>query len=159
VCGWPSPSVSTSATFACQSERAAARKLQNEKTVRALYDARARRDWAEVRTLLNDDVVWHEPGEEDYSGDHVGGDSVTAYVEKLVEITEGTFQLEPREFLVTRDHVAARIEWWATRGGTRSEGNEIAVYRLSNGRVAEAWFYVDGHDPGAVSEVFSFGQA
>ena len=43
-----------------------------ERVVRELYEARARRDWSAVRPLLAEDVVWHEPGDEDYSGDYRG---------------------------------------------------------------------------------------
>ena len=49
-----------------------------ERAIRELYDARARRDWVAVGAVLAEDVVWHEPGEEDYSGDHRGRDAVLA---------------------------------------------------------------------------------
>jgi ketosteroid isomerase-like protein len=127
-----------------------------EQAVRELYDARARRDWNAVRALLADEIVWHEPGEEDYSGDYHGPNEVVALLEKLVAITEGTFQLVPEAFVNSEEHSAALIRWWAERGERRSEGNEIAVYRFRDGKVAEVWFHVDGHDPEAVSAVFTF---
>jgi ketosteroid isomerase-like protein len=36
--------------------------------VTSLYDARARGDVQAVRTLLDPDVVWREPGDASYSG-------------------------------------------------------------------------------------------
>jgi len=45
---------------------------ERERLIRDFYAARARRDWAAAHGLLADDVVWHESGREDYSGDHGG---------------------------------------------------------------------------------------
>ena len=129
---------------------------RNEQAIRDLYAARARRDWAAVRSLLADEVGYHEPGEEDHSGDHRGGDEVVALLEKLVAVSEGTFQLEPEAFLNLREHSAVLVRWWAEREGRRSDGCEIAVYRLSDGKIAEVWFYNEPSDPVAFSAVFAF---
>jgi ketosteroid isomerase-like protein len=48
----------------------------SERAIRDLYDARARRDWGAVHALLADEVGWHEPCEEDHSGDFRGRDDV-----------------------------------------------------------------------------------
>jgi ketosteroid isomerase-like protein len=127
-----------------------------ECAIRELYYARARRDWDAARLLLADEVGWHEPGEEDHSGDYRGRDEVVALLEKLVEVTEGTFQLEPGAFLNSVEYSAAFVQWSAERAGRRSEGNEIAVYRFRDGKIAEVWFYVDDFDPDAFSVVFQY---
>ncbi len=128
----------------------------NERVVRELYDARARRDWDAVRALLGDEVVWHEPGDEDYSGDHRGREAVVGLLEKLVAVTGGTFVLAPEAFLSSAEHSAVLVRWWAEREGRRSEGNEIGVYRLRDGQIVEAWFHPDGYDPDALSAVFAY---
>jgi ketosteroid isomerase-like protein len=127
-----------------------------ERAIRELYEARARRDWDAVRVLFADEIGWHEPGEEDHSGDHRGREEVVALLQKLVGVTGGTFQLEPETFLNSVDHSAVLVRWSAEREGMRSEGNEIAVYRFSDGKIAQVWFYVDGYDPEAFSAVFAF---
>jgi uncharacterized protein len=129
---------------------------EKEQAIRELYDARARRDWSAVRALLAEDIVWHEPGEEDYSGDYRGRDEVSALLERLVAVTEGTFQLVPEAFLNTAEHSAVLVRWWAERQGRRSEGNEIAVYRFRDGEIAEVWFHPDGYEPEALSAVFAY---
>jgi ketosteroid isomerase-like protein len=128
----------------------------NERVIRELYDARARRDWDAVRSLFTHDVVWHEPGEEDYSGDHRGRDAVVGLLQKLVTVTGGTFELVPEAFLNSVEHSAVLVRWWAERDGRRSEGNEIAVYRLRDGEIAEAWFHPDGYDADVLSAVFAY---
>jgi ketosteroid isomerase-like protein len=129
----------------------------NERIVRDFYAARARRDWDAVRELLAEKVVWRETdGSPDYSGDHHDGDHVAELLAKFVEITDGTFELEPREFVSTADHVAASVRWRADRGGVHVEGNDLAVFRIVDRRIAEAWFFQDGYDPQALEQVFSF---
>jgi ketosteroid isomerase-like protein len=128
----------------------------NERVIRALYEARARRDWEAVRALLADDVVWHEPGDEDYSGDYSGREAVLALLQKLVAVTDGSFQLVPEAFVNAVEHSGVLVRWWAEREGRRSDGNEIAVFRLRDGRIAEAWFHPDGYEPDALSAVFAY---
>jgi ketosteroid isomerase-like protein len=128
----------------------------NERVVRDLYDARARRDWEAVRVLVADDIVWHEPGDEDYSGDYRGREAVVGLLKKLLAVTGGTFELVPEAFLTTVEHTAVLVRWSAEREGRRSEGNEIAVYRLRDREIAEAWFHPDGYDPDALSAVFAY---
>ena len=127
-----------------------------ERIIRELYDARSRRDWDVVGSLLADTVGWHEPGEEDHSGSFRGRREVVALLEKLVDVTEGTFQLVPEGFLNLGEHSAVAVSWWAERAGRRSEGREIAVYRIEDGKVAEVWFYNEPSDAEALSAVFAF---
>ena len=75
---------------------------------------------------------------------------------KLVDVTEGSFALEPIGFIVTAEHVATNARWRAEREGIHVEGNDLAVFRIAMGRIVEAWFFPDGYDPQALSKVFSF---
>jgi ketosteroid isomerase-like protein len=127
-----------------------------EQTIREFYDARARRDWEAVGVLLADEVGYHEPGDEDHSGDFRGRDDVVELLKKLVEVTEGTFQLEPTGFLHLEDHSAVLVRWCAARQGRRSEGRELAVFRLEHDKIAEVWFYNEPTEASDFSAVFSF---
>jgi ketosteroid isomerase-like protein len=129
-----------------------------EELLRGFYAARARRDWAAVRAMLAEDVAWHELGpEQDYSGDHRGREQVVALLEKLVDVTDGSFVLEPTDAIVTAEHVAASVRWHAERGGRQVAGYDLAVFRVAaDGKIAEAWFFPDGFDLDELSEVFSF---
>jgi ketosteroid isomerase-like protein len=47
-----------------------------EQVIRSLAAARRRGDFDEVKSLLADDIVWHELGDAAYSGDHRRADEV-----------------------------------------------------------------------------------
>jgi uncharacterized protein len=127
-----------------------------EEAIRALYAARAERTHERVRPLLAEDVLWHEPGDEDYSGEYHGPNEVIGLLDQLLGVTQGTFVLEPVEFMATDDHLAVKIRWSARRGDRQVEGNELAVYRFRDGHIAEVWFHPDGYDPEALRDVFSY---
>jgi ketosteroid isomerase-like protein len=128
-----------------------------EELIRTFYEARSRRDWRAVRDILAADVTWHELGpEQDYSGVHRGRDRVTSLLERLVDVTEGSFSLEPLNAITTADHVATNVRWHAERGGRRVDGNDLAVFRIADGKIAEAWFFPDGFDAEALTHVFAF---
>jgi ketosteroid isomerase-like protein len=125
----------------------------NERAIRDLYHARAQRDWDAVEAMLAEDIVWHEQSEEDYSGDYRGRREVVELLQKLVAVTGGAFQLVPEAFLNSVEHSAVLVRWSTERTGTGSEGQEIVVYRLRAGDIAEAWFHPDGCEPEALSAV------
>ena len=127
----------------------------NSAVVRRLYTARAAGDFDEVARLLSDDIIWHEPGAFDYSGDYVGKDAVLGLLRALAEATSGTFKLTPGAVLTTREYAVTIIHWSAERGDRRAEGDEVAVYRLSDGRVAEAWFFPEIKDAAEHDAVFT----
>ncbi|MFI0411141.1 nuclear transport factor 2 family protein [Actinomadura sp. 3N508] len=129
--------------------------MANDDIVRAFYTARGTNDTKALRALLTPDVRWHEPGDEDYSGTHEGRETVLKLLEDLHQATNGTFTLKPTGFLTTDEHVVAKIRWSASRGETHVAGNEIAIYRITEGKIAEAWFHVDGYDPEALTTVFA----
>ena len=119
----------------------------NAGLVRRLYEARDRRDLEAVRSMLADDVLWHEP---DVGGEHTGDlrgpDAVLAMIREAGELTGGTFELRPREVVANGEHAVALVDWSATRDGERLEGKEVAVYRVRDGRVVEASFHQDDMD-------------
>jgi uncharacterized protein len=127
---------------------------QKEEVIRAFYAARARHDHEALRPLVTDDVVFHEPGAESYSGDYAGPDALIDHFDRLLEQTEGTFTLEPTDVIETKDYAAARISWFAERAGVRSEGLELAIFRFRDGEIAEVSFFQDAYDLDALREVF-----
>ncbi|WP_171064109.1 nuclear transport factor 2 family protein [Actinomadura soli] len=129
--------------------------MAHDDVIRSFYTARSNGDTHTLRDLLALDVRWHEPGDEDYSGTHQGRETVLTLLDDLQRATNGTFTLAPTGFLTTHEHVVAKIRWSASRGETHVAGNEIAIYRITEGKIAEAWFHVDGYDPEALSEVFT----
>jgi ketosteroid isomerase-like protein len=117
---------------------------ENARLVRELYEARARHDFEAIRSILADEVVWHEPdlGTE-HTGDLHGAEAVLEMIREARSLTNGTFVLTPRGIVANGEHAVAMVDWSATREGKSVEGKEVAVYRIRDGRVAKVSFHQD----------------
>jgi ketosteroid isomerase-like protein len=122
----------------------------NEQIVRDLYDAREAGDLERVSELLAPDVEWHEPYE--FLGDIHGREHVIETLREAVEATHGTFHIDLHDVLANDDHAVALVHWVAQRDGRDMQGQEIAVYHITDGVVTEVWF--TANDPNAVTEFF-----
>lgn len=116
----------------------------NEELVLSLYEARERGDLAAVRSMLADGVVWIEPDlDNPHTGDLRSVDAVLGMIREAQRITNGTFRLVPRQIVPHGEQVVAFIDWSAERDGGRIEGKEVAVYRVRDDEIVEAFFHVD----------------
>ena len=124
--------------------RGGSEEQPNAALVRRLYEARERNDEGTIRSVLSEDVVWHEP---DVGGEHTGDlrgpDAVLDMIRSARERTGATFGLRPREIVANGEHAVALVDWSAERDGETLEGKEVAVYRVRNGKVVEVHFHQD----------------
>ena len=119
----------------------------NEDLIRGLYQARERGDLEAARSMIADDVVWREPDlDNPNTGDLHGPDMVLGMIREVQRITNGTFRLVPSNVVEHGSQVVAFIDWSAGRDGKIIEGKEVAIYRVRDGKIAEAFFYVDDPD-------------
>ena len=116
----------------------------DSQVIRGLYEARRGGDLESVRAVLDENVIWHEPDlNNPHTGDLHGPDAVLGMIQEAQRLTDGTFQLVPREVVAHGEHAIALIEWSAERDGERIEGKEVAVYRVRGGKIVEASFHLD----------------
>ncbi len=115
--------------------------------IRNLYEARDRNDEDAIRSVLSEDVVWHEP---DVGGEHTGDlrgpDAVLAMSWDARGRTGGTFKLRPQEIVANGEHAVVLVDWSAERDGETLKGKEVAVYRVRNGKIVEVHFHQDDGD-------------
>ena len=126
----------------------------NAKLIRELYDARARDDVDTIRSILADDIVWHDPGNNPpFTGDLQGVDAVLRMIDKAKELTDRTFRLWLHAVVANDEHAVALVNWSAERGGKTISGREVGVYHVRDGKVAEVWFHPA--DPKALEEFWA----
>ena len=119
----------------------------NVATARAVQEAFASGDIAQLDALIADDVVWHEIGRaEPRHGKEAlrasgpgGGD---------YEITGVT-----HDILASDDHAIALVEATATRAGKTLTYRTAEIYHLKDGKITERWAFSD--DTGAITAFFA----
>jgi quercetin dioxygenase-like cupin family protein/ketosteroid isomerase-like protein len=126
----------------CRSPGADRRVTDPSRLVRDFYEARASTDRAAVIALLAEDVAWHDPYPPPHGGNLHGRTAVLREVfDAAGELTGGSGHLWLVGQLALGELVLALVGWSSTFRGRTMESRELAVYRLADGSIAEAWFY------------------
>ena len=110
------------------------------------FDALAAGDLATVMGLLNDDVVWHQPGANRFSGTHTGPADVQALIGGRMQVSGGTFQLAVTgTLMVNGDTVAVPVHFRGRRDDHELDMGGIDLLTVSDGTiVAVHLFSADG---------------
>jgi uncharacterized protein len=136
-------------------ERRAAMSAQsNAEAMRKGYDAFSRGDMDMLRNeLFSPDIVWHQGGRNQTSGDYRGPDEVISLFGKLFQLTDGTFHVEVHDLLASDEHVVVLAQLRAQRAGKSVQhGDYSHVCHFRDGKLSEAWI-VDV-DPYELDEFF-----
>jgi ketosteroid isomerase-like protein len=106
------------------------------------FDALESGDFVTVAAQFADDVVWHQPGGNQFSGVHRGSEAVGAMIGGMMSVSEGTFALKrSAPLMVNGDVVAAPVHWTGKRSGAEMDGTGIDVMRVDGGKVVEVWLF------------------
>lgn len=119
----------------------------------AYFDALGSGDVPTAMALLSPQVVWHQPGENQFSGDHAGIDGVGALLGGMMKASEGSFQLAVSgPAMANGELVAVPVRFSGERPGasmdmagvdllTIRDGKIIAVHLFSEDGAAEDAFW------------------
>lgn len=123
---------------------------QNLELLRTGYEAFARGDLEAIRRTWHPDVVWHAQRLGQLSGDHIGWDGFMAFIGQTMQLTGGTYRIEVKDVLASATGAAASVRSTAQRpDGRRLDSNQVHLFRVSDGKVAEAWQFIDSADADA----------
>jgi ketosteroid isomerase-like protein len=107
--------------------------------VREAYDAFAKGDLAALDEVFAEDVRWHLPGRNQFSGTYAGPPAVYDMFGRLMAATEGSFRIEVRTVLADDDHVLSLVDVSARSGERSFAVTDVHVCRMRGGRIAEFW--------------------
>ncbi|SDK34285.1 nuclear transport factor 2 family protein [Nonomuraea jiangxiensis] len=117
------------------------------------YDALAKGDMDVLRNLLTEDVVFHVPGRGPMARDYRGKEEVLGYLSQLAQATTSTLRLEPQDYLVGSDRVAAILSIHGERDGRTLDDHGLQLFVLSDGKISERSSFP--YDPYSVDEFFA----
>jgi uncharacterized protein len=107
--------------------------------IRDGYAAFAKGDLAVLSDLFAEDLLWHDAGRNQLSGEYRGREAVFEFFGKLMEVTEGSFRADLHAVLADDEHAVALVVLTASRGGRSMEVNEAHVFHMRDGKVVEFW--------------------
>jgi ketosteroid isomerase-like protein len=115
----------------------------NEQLLRQGYKAFADGDLDTVRSLLADDIVWHNGGANQLAGEYTGPEEVVDLFGQLMEVTGGTFRLDVHDILANDTHGIVLVTVHAERDGRRLDMNEVHIWHLEQGHAEEFWSFAE----------------
>ena len=110
----------------------------NAVLVRAAWRAVARSDRETLKQLCADGIVWHATTRAPWTGDHQGLDAVLDYLGRVGEAADD-LKGDLIDLLVSEERAATVMQISARRGDRQLEVGYVILYRLAEGKIAEAW--------------------
>ncbi|MFF5978858.1 nuclear transport factor 2 family protein [Streptomyces olindensis] len=109
---------------------------------RTYFQAVQTGDMATLGELLDEAIVWHQPGANQFSGEHKGQGAVFQMLGGMMEASQGTFAIDKIHSLMGNgDLVAATIHFTGRRGDTSMAMDGVDLLRLRNGKITEMWLF------------------
>jgi ketosteroid isomerase-like protein len=122
----------------------------NATAYRSTADAFRAGDVAALRSLIDEDVVWHVPGRHAMAGEIRGLDDLIAWLSQLRGLG---FTLREHDVFASDEHVCALSYMGARRPGVDIEVRVTSVFHYRAGRQLERWLYPE--DMAAWEAIFS----
>ena len=95
---------------------------------------------AALAATLSADVVWHQPGANQMSGDHVGPDAILAHLGSMMGVSASTFSLETESATESGNLVVLTVRFSAQReGAVDLDQHGVDVFRVEGDKIAEVW--------------------
>ena len=100
--------------------------------------------------ILAENFVWHffNPRLPDLQGDYVGRTGLQDFFEKMGNLTEGSFKVNPVSITTVGDElVVVHVKDTMVLEGTPMEIDAVVVWRIVDGKIVEAWDIPAVHHP------------
>ena len=116
--------------------------MTNLEIARAYVTAVQQGDQATLGELLSPGIIWHQPGNNRFSGTHTGIAAVGGLLGRMMEVSKGSFAITAaNRFMANGDLVAMEIEFSGERDGVTLSQPGIDLLRFSEGRIVEVWLF------------------
>ena len=104
-------------------------------------------DMATLGSIISPDVVWHQPGSNQFSGVHRGMAEVGPMLGRMAEVSNGTFTISKAEhFMANGDWVAITIEFSGKANGIEMSQPGVDLIRIAGGKIVEVRLFSSNQD-------------
>jgi uncharacterized protein len=120
---------------------------EDAELVRRGFEAFIAGDMEWMNEHLDENIVWHVPGNNQFSGAHRGRDAVLAFFANSVAVALPEFDIH--DIVASEDHVVAllNVNWKRNDTGATFQGQAVTVFHVANGQALETWT-MNGNQPG-----------
>jgi ketosteroid isomerase-like protein len=95
-------------------------------------------DQATLGSIISPDVIWHQPGNNQFSGTHRGMAAVGPLLGRMMEVSKGTFAItRAGHYMANGDWVAITIEFAGEANGIKLQQPGVDLVRIDAGKIVE----------------------
>ena len=95
-------------------------------------------DQATLGRVISPDVVWHQPGNNQFSGTHRGMAAVGQMLGQMMAVSQGTFAITRADhYMANGDWVAVSIEFAGERDGLTLQQAGVDLLHIVDGKIVE----------------------
>ena len=95
-------------------------------------------DQAALGSIISHYVIWHQPGNNLFSGTHRGMAAVGPMLGKMMEVSKGTFAITRADHCMANgDWVAITMEFAGEANGIQLKQSGVDLLRIEGGKIAE----------------------
>ena len=95
-------------------------------------------DHATLGSIISPDVIWHQPGNHQFSGTHRGMAVVGPMLGKMMEVSNGTFAISRADdYMASGDWVAITLEFSGQANGVTLKQAGVDLLRIEDGKIVE----------------------
>ena len=99
-------------------------------------------DQAALGGLLSPQVIWHQPGNNQFSGTRNGIAEFGAMMGAMTTKSGGSFAItHAHRYLANGNLVAIEIEFAGQREGAKVDQPGIDLLRIADGKIVEVWLF------------------
>lgn len=95
-------------------------------------------DQATLGSIISPDVVWYQPGNNQFSGTHRGMAAVGPMLGKMTAASKGTFTISRADhYMANGDWVAIALEFAGEANGIKLKQPGVDLIRIEGGKIVE----------------------
>jgi uncharacterized protein len=95
-------------------------------------------DQATLGAIISPNVIWHQPGNNQFSGEHRGIANVGPMLGKMMEVSKGTFAITRADhYMANDDWVVITIEFAGEHDGIKLKQAGVDLVRIEGGKIVE----------------------
>lgn len=98
-------------------------------------------------SYFSEDVQWHQPGKNQFSGIKNGSNEIGKMIDHMMEVSKGTFALAPNgNLMVNGNLVTMPLRFSGTINDRSMDMLGIDLFKVEAGKITEVWLFSDDQE-------------
>lgn len=118
-----------------------------KEVIMAYAEALGKGDVPTAFSFFSEEVQWHQPGSNQFSGLKKGADEIGKMIGAMMEVSKGTFALTPNgNLMINGNLVAMPLRFSGTIDDRKMDMVGIDLFQVEAGKITEVWLFSEDQE-------------